>query len=379
VIKFKLLFVVSLFFVEVTFQQELFAQQENKKEKKRENVFLHPKKFYKKYFPKLRINQNPPDSLYIKMYPTFLSASVHVLVPSIRLGISPGSANTAGASKFRTSIGDIAGFNMSYKFVSAGFSFLLNTNGQSNNDFVKSEYRTATIKYAGSAWSLQYKFLKFKGLTDVNPDNNTDPTHRYSRRPDITNKEFQFEAVCNPGWKKYSYIAPFEFSQRQLKSRIGLLFKTGIYYTQLFGDSALIAPKQQLYYDDFNNVRAIRTLSIKLAPGIGGNVIFFKRYYFCFMIFSSYDLSFYKYLARLDEKVKSKQAFVFDLDGMASLGFQTKRFYGGLRYEVERKGARLYSIRTRNVYTYLGVALGYRFNAPRFVKKVYKATMPPGM
>jgi hypothetical protein len=77
--------------------------------------------------------------------------------------------------------------------------------------------------------------------------------------------------------------------------------------------------------------------------------------------------------------VKSKQDFVFDLDGMSSLGFQTKRFFGVLRFVVERMGAILYSIRTRIVYTYMGVALGYRFNAPRFVKKVYKATMPPGM
>lgn len=378
VIKFKLFIIISLVFIEVlAFQRKAFAQAQ--KGKKNENVFLHPKKFYKKFFPKLKMKPNATDTAYIKPYPNYFSVGVNALSPSIEIDIIPKSASSTGASKFRTNIADIVGFNMSYKFISAGFSFLLNSGIQTHEKYAKSQYRTATIKYSSRAWSFQFKFLRFKGLTDVNSENNPDPLNGYIRRPDIVNKEFQIEGLYNPGWKKYSCPAPFAFSQQLVKSRVGLLLKAGVFYTQLFGDSPLITPSQQQYYDDFNHVNTIRTLSIKIAPGVGGNLVILRRFYLSMAVFPSYDLFLYKYLNDPDEKVKGKQTFVFVLDGNASLGYQSKRFYAGLRYEIERKRASLYHIKTNRVYTYIGMELGYRFNTPKVVKKVYKETMPPGM
>src|SRR6185369_13976448 len=117
------------------------------------------------------------------------------------------------------------------------------------------------------AYSLQFMYQRLKGFTDVNLDNSADQ-RQYTKRPDVVNKEFKFEALFSPSWKKYSYIAPLTFTQRQIKSRIGFLFKAGFYYSQLSGDSSLIARNQLQYYDDFNNVKVIRALAIKLAPGI---------------------------------------------------------------------------------------------------------------
>jgi hypothetical protein len=377
VIKFRPFILVFLVFVEVlTFQHEVFAQKENKK--KKPNVFLHPEKFYKKFFPGLKLKQNPPDSLFIKTYLTHLSVGVHLQSPSIRMDISPGNANAIGASKFRTNIADIVGFNVGYKLVAAGFSFLLKSGMDAHDNYAKSYYRTATIKYNSGVYSFQFMYLNLKGLTDVNPSNNLDPKP-YIERPDIVNKEYKFEWIYNSSWKKYSYIAPFTFTQRQLKSRIGFLLKAGTYYTQLSGDSALIGRSQQRYYDDFNNVRVIRTVSIRLAPGAGGNFIFYKHCYLSVAFFPSYDLYLYKYLTDPNEKVKGKQTFVFVLDSKAGLGYQSERLYAGLRYEIERKHASLHSIQTNNVYIYTGLEVGYRFNAPRFLKKMYKETMPPGM
>jgi len=377
VIKFRLFIFVGLSFVEVvTLQHHVFAQKE--KEKKKENVFLHPEKFYKKFFPGLRLKPNPPDSLYIKTYPNRLSVSVHLLSPSIRFNISPGNSNTPGASRFRTNVADIVGFNVGYRLVSAGFSFLLKSGIEAHDNYAKSNYHTATIKYNSGIYSFQFMYLNLKGLTDVNPSNSLAPGP-YRERPDIVNKEYKFEGIYNPSWKKYSFIAPFTFTQRQLKSRFGFLFKAGVYYAQLSGDSALVGRNQQHYYNDFNNVNVIRAVSIRLAPGAGGNFVFHKHYYLSGAFFPSYDLYLYKYLSSLSEKANGKQAFAFVLDGKASLGYQSQRFYTGLRYEVERRHASLQSIQTNNVYSYLGLEIGYRFNAPGFIKKGYKETMPPGM
>src|SRR6187549_3012872 len=75
----------------------LYAQEEITKEKKRENVFLHPKKFYKKYFPHLKIKRDPPDSTYIRVYPNYLSISAHMLSPAIGMDIGPDNTDAKDA------------------------------------------------------------------------------------------------------------------------------------------------------------------------------------------------------------------------------------------------------------------------------------------
>jgi len=344
-----------------------------------ENVFLHPKKFYKKYLPNLRIKKDPLDTLYIKTYPNYLSVGMHVLSPSLRMNIAP-RGTQSGALNLRTNIADIIGFSASYRFVSAGFAMLLKSGIRTHDDYAKSRYRTATIKYSGGANSFQFKYLRFKGLTDVNTLNRLDLTVPYIKRTDVMNKEFQFEGLRNISWRKYSYTGPLTFSQRQLKSRMGFLFKAGVYYSQLSSDTTLINTLQAQHYDDdFRNIKIIRTLSIKLAPGMGGNLVFLKNYYFSLVAFPSYDLYLYKMLEDKDDKVKGNQTFAFILEGKTSVGYQSRRFYGGLRYEIETRNAALKTIQYNGLYTYLGLEFGYRFNTPKVVKKFYKETMPPGM
>jgi hypothetical protein len=358
--------------------ENVYAQSEPVKEKKRENVFLHPRKFYKKYLPHLKIKNEPPDSSYIKIYRNYLSVSTYILSPAIGMDIGPGNTHVNGALKFRTSIGDIVGFSANYRFVGAGFAFVLNS-GAPSEAYVTTRYRTATIKYNGKAHALQFKYLRFKGLTDIAHPVGADPLIGYIKRPDIVNKEFHFEGLYNPRWKKYSYVAPLTFSQRQVKSSAGFLLQTGVYYNQLASESTLVDPSKAVYYKDFNDIKVIRTLSIRVAPGLGSNLVFLKRYYLSVVAFPAYDLYFYKFLRHQDEKVKGRQTFVFVMEGKASLGYHSERIYGGLRVEAEKRSAALHMIDMNSMYTYLGVEFGYRFNPPRVVKKVYRETMPPGL
>lgn len=342
-------------------------------------VLVKPQKFYQKFFPNLKIKPNPPDTLYIKTYPNYLTVSTFALSPFIRSNISPANGDKKGASDFRTNIPDILGFKADYRFVSAGFAFLLNSGLNAQDSYAKSKYRTATVKLSGAALSLTYKFKRFKGLTDINPENITNAAQKYRLRPDIVNREYQLDILYNPGWRKYSYQAPFTFAQRQVKSKMGFLMNVGVSFIRMTGDSALITKRQQQYISGFDNVQAINTTAIRLAPGIGSNMVFFRQYYFSLVVFPSCDVYFYKFFDQGDDRAKPHQAFAWVLDVKAGAGYQAKRFYAGLRCEMERRQASLRAIDLTNNDVFLGIELGYRFNAPRAVKKVYKETMPPGM
>lgn len=366
-----LLIFQNLFFVEILHAQE-----------KKENVFLHPDKFYKKFFPHFKIKRVPVDSLYIAAYPKYLSVAVHLLDPKIYLDIDPTGSKGAGkqaSSRFRTSINTIVGFSGSYRFVTAGFAIALKTNPEKSSPYAHTKYRTATINYNSPKYSLQFKFIKLGGMTDVNELNNQDTTRKYTPRKDITMKEYRFEGIYNFGWKRYSYIAPIDFTQRQVKSRMGFLLKAGVYNNQLFSDSNLLSQRQRPYFEGFDKITKMISYSVKLAPGVGGNFVFMKKFYLSASIFVPYNLYFIR-LYTADSHLERKEASVqFVLDGIVSVGYQSKRFYAGIRYQTDSKGAKMKYISLTTMYSYIGFDVGYRFQTPKVVKRVYKKTMPPGM
>jgi len=346
------------------------------------DVFLHPKKFYRKYFPHLKIKKPDIDSLYIKSYPNYLTIGAHLISPTIYLDIHSQSAkeNASNAtSNLRTKVGNILAFSAAYRFISAGFAVNVSSNRSGKQEFASTSFRTATIKYNSAAYYLQFKYMRTIGFTDVNEHNALDPTQRYTKREDVVVKEYQFEGMYNFSWKKYSYYAPIDYTQRQLKSRIGLLLKGGVYYNQLAADSNLLTVKQRQFFDDFEDIRKIRSTSFKLAPGIGGNLVLSKRFYLSAGVFTPYNLYIYNYFTKDDNLVHRGTSIALVLEGNVSLGYQSERLYAGIRYQADSKSVKLNTVGMNTLFSYFGFDIGYRFTAPRFVKKVYKDTMPPGM
>lgn len=365
-INYRIFILLSGIIAASTVVSEVYAQ---------ENVLLHPDKFYRKYFPHMRIKRDPPDSLYVKLYTNYLSADAHMLLPAIYMNIT--SRESGASLKFKTNINDVIGFNVSYRNVNAGFAFLTKPLMLKRPGYAPTSYHTATVNYNGTLYSFQFKYLKLLGMTDTNtPGENNDP---YTKRSDISLKEFHFESLLNFSWRKYAYHAPLDFSQRQIKSRGGFLVKAGVYYSELLSDSNLVSKGQQQHFENFNDTRGIRRFSVRLAPGLGGTQVFKKRFYVAAAFFLCNDLYFYRYVNSDNTTTSKKERFVWGLDGYASVGFQSKRFYAGLKYEVNGSQAMLQGIQLNIFYSYVGVTLGYRFNTPTVVRKFYKKTMPPGM
>ena len=339
-----------------------------------ENVFLHPDKFYKKYFPHMRVKRDPPDSLFIKRYPNYLSAGMYVVMPAVYINVI--SPQTREAIKFRTNIDDVIGFHVSYRYVSAGFAFLSQPIMMKRPGYGPTSYHTATINYNGTLFSFQFKYLKLLGMTDINTPAYPDP---YTTRSDLSLKEYHFVGLYNISWRKYSYHAPLDFSERQVKSRGGFLVKTGVHYSEFWGSSDLVSAGKQSGFQNVDGMQGIRRFSIQAAPGMGGTYVIKRSYYVAAAVFFSNDLYFYRYLNTDGTTTKRSQRYVVGFDGYASAGFQSERFYAGIKYEVNGSRAMLRDVQLNSFFTYTGITLGYRFNTPKAIRKFYRKTMPPGM
>lgn len=353
--------------------------QEKKEKEKRENVFLHPDKFYKKYFPDLKIKYNPSDSNYIKTYPkNYMTVALRVLSPKIYANITPTNFSNA-SSDFRTNINTITGLSFSYRHITAGFALSLLPPIGDSPDYVHTKYHTATIKYKSPVYILTFRYMKIKGFTDVNSFNAEYSFENNIQRPDISLKEYEFEAIYNFNWKKYSYLATIDYTESQIKSRIGFMLKAGIYNQQLYSDTNLFSAPQRPYFDAVHSVSKMVGYTFKISPGIGGNIVIKKNFYAAISFFS--PISFYlNYLYTNDKQLLQNQANVqWLLDGSMSIGYRTNRFYTAIRLDVDGRSAALNTLMYTSVYNYIGLDIGYRFITPRFIKKFYKDTMPPGM
>lgn len=315
-----------------------------------------------------------PDRKYIESYPSYLSIGVFTIAPTINLKLNADAKEIKDQhynSDFRANISNILGFTVGYRGINVAVGFKTASKDQTNNDYAKSSYSTVTVRLRHPVYYLLLRYSSVKGMTDLNTANRnpTDTISKYLQREDIRNTDYQFEGIYNFSWKKYSYTAPLTFLQRQIKSHVGILLKSGLAYSELSADSAIVSARQRPYYAELNDVQKLSGVSIKVAPGVGGNLIFFKRMYLSAAFFIAYDLYLYKYTRFSDGSSKSGQSFVVVFDGRASLGYQSERFYIGLRYEGDSRGAQIDHVHITTQYSYIGFEVGYRFKAPGFLKK----------
>ena len=317
-----------------------------------------------------------PDRNYIESYPSYLSLGIFTINPTINYKFNAELKEVKDKnfnSDFRANISNILGLTFGYRGINIAFGFKVASKDQQNMQYAKSSYSSLVIRLRHPVYYLLFRYSSVKGLTDFNTANHNpaDTTSKYLRRGDIGSTDYQFEGIYNFSWKKYSYTAPLTFLQRQIKSHVGILLKSGLSYSELSADSAIVSARQKPYYEELNDVRRLSGISIKVAPGVGGNLIFFKRMYLSTAFFIAYDLYLYKYTRFSDGSSKDGQSFVVVFDGRASLGYQSERFYIGLRYEGDSRGAKIDHVRITTQYSYVGFEVGYRFKAPGFLKKGY--------
>jgi hypothetical protein len=353
--------------------------QAQKKEKT--NYLKHPELFYAKYFPWLKFNTTQADSQYVASYPDYLTVGMNTLIYNVDLKLTPTTTLPHPGKDITSQFNSISktniGFNFGYRSLSGGFTF--NVAPTNTADYAPSSYHTFDLKLTNPKYIISFNHYKVKGYTDVNRDNNIGGTGKYVKRPDLQVLNDQLSAIYNFHWKRYSYASSFSFSERQVRSHWGLMAKVGLAYTNISADSALVSAQQKKYYGEFANVSQMKGVSVKLASGIGGNLVLFRHFYLSSVLFPGCDIFFYHYVDEHDNKSHSSQSAVLIIDASLSVGFQSERFFIGLREILDNRASRLSSVKMDATSFYTVLELGYRFNSPKPLKKIYRKVMPPGM
>lgn len=316
------------------------------------------------------------DTNYIHSYPNYLSIAIFNNLPSINFKIGNAKKEQSKLTSYKSNITNVVGFDLDYQGISLMVGFKAKNNIQNVNTKGKSDFNLFGIKMYRHRYFANVSYMYAKSFYDDNSYlkfDGSSPEHPFIVRPDLTYKKLNIYVMYNINHKKYSYLAPLSYTERQLRSKGGWLVAGGLYYYQLKDTGALgnLPPKTIEKFEVDTTNKQLNTYFMKAGFGRGLNLIISKRIFLNVQTLVSGNLAFLK---TNDDKNKNYYVSpnVF-LELSAGLGYNSRRFFAGLRIAGDRNVFRRSAIKYINTTSYAQLNIGYRFNSPKWLDKGYSS------
>jgi hypothetical protein len=319
------------------------------------------------------------DTLYIRQYPDYLMLGLYSTTPIMSIQVNPLEDSLARyGSHFLGNFSNSLGLNFGYRSVGFRFAVRVPIDPSSVDQLGQTMYRLLSLKIRKMPFILSLDYRKYNGFYDDNSANHDSTiTHAkpYHIRPDILFKSYSASMLLNFSWRKYSYTAPVTFNERQIKTRFGFLLNSNFNYIRYSADSSFVMPTQNPFFQDFMNVRSIDALILKVGPGVGMNLVVFKRLYFAMNVFFMGNALLYRYENESSAASRWRSNVNVFYEGSSAIGFNSERFYLGIRLSADNNLMRIKGANIRTNFGSASIDMGFRFNTPGFFRKAWDKTL----
>lgn len=313
------------------------------------------------------------DTNFVKSYKDFLTVGLFIAAPINILTITP-KDSTISPTTYQTNLASIVGFTFGYKSIYAAIGLRAPIEADKSSKYGKTYSKAFSIGTQKTRFSVRFDYRKTSGF--YNSDSliyqASTNTNTYLKRGDVNTKQYMISGLYNFSWKKYSYLSSFNFSEHQRKTRIGFIIKSSFSSNHLKSDSSLINLTNTAPVSD--GIQQLNYTSFIVGPGMGLNVVIAKRVYFSLMLFLSYNFVGYRFIDNNNNTLYKSTSITAFFEQRAALGYHSKRFYAGLKFTADQIQVQTRDYKVGNLFGAITLDVGYRFNAPGILKKVYKNT-----
>lgn len=317
-----------------------------------------------------------PDTNFIMTYPRYISLGIYTASPLMQIVVDPvNSGYDKYKSDFRGNFSDLLGFTFAYRSIYIHYAFKTPFGPSEDSRKGRSASTGITLRIRKPRITMAAEYRRYEGYYDSNA-----PTYEpqdtgsyYYVRPDVHYKNIGVNGVYNFSWRKFSYNAPLTYNERQLKSRIGFLLKAGINYTTIYSsDSTILSQVQTKQFESFNDITSIHALLAKAGPGIGVNVVFFKRFYFSLNYFIMGNFIEYQYDTRSAGYSSWRTNANIYTETATGFGYNSKRLFAGMSFNGDINIMKVKGANIKTNFASVSISLGYRFGAPHFFEKGWR-------
>ncbi|TNE81094.1 MAG: DUF4421 domain-containing protein [Bacteroidetes bacterium] len=318
------------------------------------------------------------DSAYIKRFPDVITVSPYVSSSAESIQLSPGASSQGLGTRqanYRPNLKGGYGIGFSYRIfdLALGWSQSLDSISQAvygetnHSSFGLRMWATRkTMLEFSYKWTAGYSNLSGFGYEDtVRPADKPFP-----HRPDIRVRYIKLRGLYQFNPDKFSYRSAFAFSERQLKSKLGYFLSADVFFHRMKADSSIVPGAIWVDYQPYNMVHQMRIGGFGIAPGIGGTWTGGK-WFLSGVLCLGADIQHFNYKLENTGSHLKELRLSPKVDFRYAWGYNSDRWFFGFQgwsdiNVFNSKGLIITSLFNRTLFS-----LGFRFNTPRVVDRVY--------
>jgi hypothetical protein len=223
-------------------------------------------------------------------------------------------------------------------------------------------------------WGLDVYHQKYSGFYKDDERMHIVNGEAYPQRPDIRSLNFGLSGSY-AFRKNFSLRAPYNFIDRQLKSRGSFIVYGTLNSFKVEADSALLSPVSRIGISADADFKNLKYASLSIAPGYSYTFVY-KRLFVngTLTVGPAHHWVYYK-------KSDNTNKYDISLNTTSSLrfgiGYNSSRFFGGIGVNLQSRVVKFDGVRFENASTTVKVLIGYRFKKKGILEKHLWELLPP--
>ena len=139
------------------------------------------------------------------------------------------------------------------------------------------------LNVGDNRWVSESYYKRFKGFYNTNTPNfdsaNYNKTKQYYLQPSMITSLFMTRFMHFKKYEKYSYKAGFGCNYRQLRSAASFIYGASFSVFDLKNDSSIIPLKARYLYNDYGNMKGVRSVNLSANFGVAATLVIFKAWF----------------------------------------------------------------------------------------------------
>lgn len=317
------------------------------------------------------------DTNYIHKFGDVMAIEPWISAPSFSFRLEPKSDSLTGKSNdYEPHLRDVTGFDISYRALTVSVGFKSRVIEGDNDIYGVTNYSIFKIRLNSKPFVYEFYHNTFNGFADYNTagyDSSHPSEKPYIKRGDIRLQYTKLKAIYIFSKKKFSYGAAYSFTERQKKTKATALAVAHVYRMRTNADSAFFNKGQEGLFSKYDSLKRLQVYSIGLGPGFAVTFVE-KKWFFSIGAYVMGDLQYHTSHNTHDELISQGWRGALLGDIFVSLGYNNNKFYAGLVARGDRNMVSLPNVNATTSFYSTVLSVGFRFNPPKLIPKLYDAS-----
>lgn len=317
------------------------------------------------------------DTNYIHRFGDVIAIEPWISAPSFSFKLEPKSDSLAvKGNDYQPHLRDVIGFDISYRALTVSIGFKGRVVEEDDKVYGKTNYSIIKIRLNSKPFVYEFYHNTFNGFADYNTsayDSSRPQITPLIKRRDIAVQYTKLKAIYIFSKKKFSYGAAYSFTERQKKTKATALAVAHIYRMSTGADSAFFNHGQQGLFNKYDSLKHLRVYSVGLGPGFAVTFVK-KKWFFSIGAYIMGDLQYHTAHNTHNGLISQGWRGALFGDVFVSGGYNGNTFYAGFVARGDRNFVSLPNVNASTSFYNTVFSIGFRFNPPQVVPKLYAAS-----